>query len=196
MSKAKKWVGRIISVFLILVFAAGAYVFITVLTSGDKVPTVFGYSFLKVSTGSMEPTLKTGSIIIVKSTVADEVRAGDIICFYSRDPKISGIPNTHRVNEISEDDGRRIFITKGDANYVVDEYPVYGEDIVGVYVTEITSSTKIASIVQSRYFFFFVLLIPLCLVVFFEAMNVSKTIKDKKSIDKQDGADERKNNKE
>ncbi len=196
MRKAKKWLGRFLTLLLVLIFIVGAYVFIRVLTSGDKVPSVFGYSFLKVSSGSMEPTLKTGSVIVVKSTDADEVKAGDIICFYSRDPKISGIPNTHRVNDISVKDGERVFITKGDANPVVDDYPVYDEDIVGVYTRSLASTTKFASIVQSRYFFFFVLLIPLCLVVFLEAQNVSKAVKGKNNQVKRDGTDERTNDKE
>lgn len=157
---------------------------------------MFGYSLLKVSTGSMEPTLQTGSIIIVKATDADDIKTGDIICFYSRDPNIYGIPNTHRVNEITEDNGRRVFVTKGDANYEVDEYLVYDEDIVGAYVTDITASEKVASVIASRYFYFFVLLIPLCLVVFFEAMNVSKAVRDKKSMEEQGKADERKDNNE
>lgn len=32
----------------------------------DKITTIFGYSFLIVLTGSMEPEIETGSLIIVK----------------------------------------------------------------------------------------------------------------------------------
>lgn len=194
MRSFKKLLRKTASVLLLLVFAVGIYVFISVLTSGSKVPSIFGYSFLKVSSGSMEPELETGTVIIVKKIKADAVKEGDIICFYSRDPQIFGIPNTHRVSEIGEENGERVFITKGDANHIADEQPVHGEDIVGIYFSTVINSAKIASVIKSRQFYFFVLLIPLCLVVFFEALNVSKAVKARKTKNKQDEADERKDN--
>ena len=64
-----------------------------------RVPQIFGYSVVNIISGSMEDTIPEGSYILVQNVAPEEVKNGDIICFYSSDPSISGLPNTHRVVE-------------------------------------------------------------------------------------------------
>ena len=100
-----------------------------------KVPQVLGYSIVKIVSGSMEDTIPEDSYILVKATSPEKIKRDDIICFYSSDPAILGIPNTHRVvaDPIVTDTGIE-FVTRGDANALDDKYTAKGENLVGRYV--------------------------------------------------------------
>lgn len=100
-----------------------------------KVPNVLGYSVVKIVSGSMEDTIPEGSYILVKATSPEKIKRDDIICFYSSDPTILGIPNTHRVvaDPIVTETGIE-FVTRGDANSADDKYTAKGENLVGRYV--------------------------------------------------------------
>lgn len=73
----------------------------------------FGWNTHPVLSGSMEPTLKVGGIIVTRPVRVEDVQVGDIITFQRDSQRI-----THRVIEIVhlKDDSRRWFRTKGDAN--------------------------------------------------------------------------------
>lgn len=179
MKKAIAVMNRIFSALLVIILLFAGYVFVTVMRAGKgKVPSLFGYSFLQVATGSMEPTIPTGSLIIVKKTDPDAVKVGDVICFYSSDPMIEGIPNTHRVTGISTENGTTMFTTRGDAGTSDDPYPAHGDRLIGVYV-RYYSVGKLPQIMRSKVFFFFVLLVPLCIVISIEFLRV-KNLREKK----------------
>ncbi len=85
-----------------------------------------------VVSGSMEPTIKARSFIIVERVDPDEVEVGDVIMFRSDDPGIRGEFNTHEVIAISPD--RETFYTKGTNNVREDAYPPGADDIRARYV--------------------------------------------------------------
>ena len=186
MKEFKRILNKVLSVILALTLVFAGYVLVTVLrTEKGKVPAIFGYSFLQVATGSMEPTIPTGSIIVVKHVDAQTVQTGDVICFYSSDPAIEGVPNTHRVVDITKGDGQIAFTTMGDAIGVKDPYPVFADQLVGVYQRSL-SIGKFVDVLHSRYFFFFALLIPLCIVIFVELLRVKKIAEKKEESDAKD----------
>ena len=80
---------------------------------------VFGYSFFIVKTGSMEPNINMGELIIVKEN--KEYNLGDVITYYDGNVFI-----THRVIDKSEN----VYLTKGDMNNEYDEKVNYG-NIIG-----------------------------------------------------------------
>jgi signal peptidase len=75
-----------------------------------------------VLSGSMEPVLPTGSIAIMHKTPTSELRVGDVITF--REPAHQEILITHRIVSITDENGRRVYETKGDANGVKDPWEV------------------------------------------------------------------------
>ena len=124
MFKAVRTAARIILIALIIIlFAFNAYMFAARVAKGDKMPTVFGFGFASVGSGSMSDAVNEGDFIIIRSR--KEYFTGDIITFY-RD----GAYITHRI--ISYADGS--FRTKGDANDSADDFEVYEQDIVGKVV--------------------------------------------------------------
>jgi len=169
---------------LALLFLLGAVtmVFGLVARSEDKVTTLAGYGFLRVTTDSMSPGLPSGSMIITKNVDESTIKENDIICFYSRDPSIEGRPNTHRVITVTELDGRLAFITKGDNNENADSYPVFaGGEVIGLVVKSFSSANKVFAVLQSQYFFLFAIVLPLCFIIFLEARNVSKLSKERRA---------------
>ncbi len=103
-----------------------------------RVPSLFGYSVLNVVSGSMEEEISAGSYILVKACAPEDVKKGQIISFYSDDPTLSGLPNTHRVVEEPKKTEHGIeFVTRGDANPVADTVPARGDALIGVYVGEL-----------------------------------------------------------
>ena len=181
MKTVKKIFNTIVSLILVATFVLAGYTIFNVVkaNANREVPQVFGISLMKVATGSMEPTIPTNSLIVIKKTDPSEIKVGDVICFYSSDPKIEGLPNTHRVIEVENENGRYVFTTQGDASEIPDEYKVDGNRLVGRFVKSFQAE-KILKVMQSQYFFFFALLIPLCVVIFFEFLHVKKVIAQKK----------------
>lgn len=80
-----------------------------------------------VLSGSMEPEYPTGSVIYVKSADKDAMEVGDVITFYATGKTIA----THRIIEVVEEDGVRLYRTKGDANEIADGSAVEPKDIIG-----------------------------------------------------------------
>ena len=95
-------------------------------------PSVFGYSQFIIATGSMEPEISAGDMIIVKKTGDYEV--GDVITFFMDGSVIS---TTHRIIEIRVENGKTIYITKGDANNAPDP-GVPAENVVGEVVATLS----------------------------------------------------------
>lgn len=107
-----EWAG--LGVLAVVVFA------LLSLTVG---PLLFPYKALVVYSGSMEPTIPVGAVIIDTPIAAQEVKVGDVITFSRPDR-----PNelvTHRVVKIvNGPNGQREWTTKGDANAQPDGWVV------------------------------------------------------------------------
>lgn len=123
----KKVIGNIVSSLMFIILVVVLFNVVTSKVSG-KNPSIFGYEMKAVLSGSMEPGIKTGSIILIKQkSEGDQYKEGDVITFVTKENLLV----THRVEEVQEK-GRQ-FITKGDNNNGPDLEPVYLENIIGHY---------------------------------------------------------------
>lgn len=94
------------------------------------IPRLLGAHTMTVVSGSMKPALGIGDVVVVKPTDAESLQFGDIITFQlaSGRPEVA----THRIVGIGEDaNGKRSFVTKGDANNVADQDLVTAEQVRG-----------------------------------------------------------------
>ncbi len=101
-------------------------------------PTVFGYSWAVVISGSMEPTVGLDDLVI--SRRQESYSVGDIITFTS-----GSSLTTHRI--VGESDSG--FVTRGDANNTEDREPVKSEQIVGRVICTIPRVGLIISYLRS-----------------------------------------------
>lgn len=85
------------------------------------VPTLFGAEALIVTSGSMGDAAPIGSVAVTRMIDGRAVSVGDVITFrYPTSPTSI----THRVIEVTTQNGVPVFRTKGDANPAADPVPV------------------------------------------------------------------------
>ena len=127
-----------------------------------EVPRIGNYSVMHIISESMEPNIECGTYILIKRVPAEDVKKGDIICFYSTDPTIYGRPNTHRVVEEPYKEGDALyFTTKGDNNLIADEMPAQADHLIGVWVTNLTGFTAFLEFVTQNFVWVVGLLVAL-----------------------------------
>lgn len=97
------------------------------------VPKVFGYEPYGILSDSMEPHIKTGSVVYVKSCQPSEVETGDVITF--KTSVQNNAVATHRV--VLNDQNNAAFVTKGDHNEEADAIPVSYERLLGKVMVSI-----------------------------------------------------------
>lgn len=73
-----------------------------------------------IVSGSMEPAVPVGSLVLYETVAADELRSGDVISFER--PDGDHAITTHRIVAVEERDGTRVFQTKGDNNPIADPW--------------------------------------------------------------------------
>lgn len=104
----KKCISNIL-IILIIMFLLN--IFYSKFILKDSLIKVFGKAFVIVTTGSMEPEIETGELVIVSEE--NKYYKGDIITYEDEENFLV----THRIFSINE----KNFIAKGDANNVNDE---------------------------------------------------------------------------
>jgi signal peptidase I len=82
--------------------------------------TVTGLRPLVVKSGSMEPTIATGGMVLTREVTAAEIAVGDVVAVTRPDRTRV----THRVVEVTHKGATAELVLKGDANEDVDPVPV------------------------------------------------------------------------
>lgn len=142
--------------------------------SQQQVPQLFGYSTLRVVSGSMEPAYKVGSCVLVKQAEPSDLQPGDVISFYSSDPQLGGAPVTHRIAEVQQTDSGIQFVTKGDANLTPDNYPVESSQLIGRVIGRVAVFEWVTKLVSSPVSFLIVIILPLLAIMLWEIRNLVK----------------------
>ena len=120
----------------------------------------FGYRIFRVQTGSMIPKYQIGDVILVKEKDANNIKVGDDVTYLGEAASVKGLLITHRVIDIEEKDGKRIFHTKGIANNLEDP-SITGNQINGVVQTKLYVLTLICNLLVNKYIFYFCGIVPL-----------------------------------
>lgn len=127
--KVLKWVNHIVTGILVVVFIVfAAFVLLNKFSGGE--PSIFGYQLKTVLSGSMEPAIKTGSIIAVKpGGDMTRFKEGDIITFMDEERRLV----THRIIEVVQSGDQTMYRTKGDNNNAPDQNLVMSGNVVAEY---------------------------------------------------------------
>lgn len=127
MKRIKKVAVAIVYILLALILTYNIYNFVNIRILENDMTTIGGYSMLEVVSGSMEPNIHIGDMIII-DTEAREFNANDIVTFYDE----NGSFVTHRIISRTGD----MVITQGDNNDSPDP-EFHTSKIVGKYVFKI-----------------------------------------------------------
>lgn len=120
---------RTVAVRALALAVAGSVVLVIALTV--VLPRLGGGHAYTILTGSMEPSMPAGTVVVVRPTDAADIRTGDVITYQLK----SGEPTvvTHRVRSVGFDGNNELrFVTQGDSNDVADAVTVRPVQIKGV----------------------------------------------------------------
>jgi len=135
-----------ILITILLVFAVALCLYVTVQVMSHGYVNIGGFMMFRVVTGSMEPTIPTGALLITRAVDIETIQMEDIVCFRTQESAIWGKIVTHRVVGIFERDGGILLETKGDANLVADGYFVDRYNFVGKVVWHTGDGSVLANI--------------------------------------------------
>lgn len=93
------------------------------------VPSLLGGRALTVMSGSMEPAVGVGDVVIDSRVAPVDVRVGDIVTF--PDPEESSRLITHRVRQVRLADGVAHFVTKGDNTNATERWELPASGSIG-----------------------------------------------------------------
>lgn len=175
-SKYMKILFKIINILVYIIFIPIILYNVILITKAviykNEIPDFFGFKNFVIVSRSMEDTIMKGDAIWVKEVPEDEINAGDIISF-RKDGEII----THRiVREETDENGQKMYITKGDNNNIEDRGSISYQDIEGKYQFKLNGFGTFLEILESR--------TTLIILIFIMILNIlySRHIRQKKII--------------
>ena len=160
----------VLCVILIPILVINVTLIIKSYTNSDEVPKFGGYCPLIVLTGSMEPEIKSGDLIVCKQIDGEQVKVDDVIAFFDPASNNNSVL-THRVVEIVTEDGSLSFKTKGDANNAADSDLVPADNLVGIYQFKITGAGNVAMFMQTPAGLVVCVVVPLVLLIGYDVLR-------------------------
>ena len=143
-SRLASFIGIAICVLLAPILIMNLTIVVKSYINPDKVPDFFGIKPFIVITGSMEPEIFGGDLVITKTVDPATLEVGDIISFSDGNSVI-----THRIIEITEEDGQTAFVTKGDANNAADVNLATYSQVEGIYTLKVNKIGHLAMFMQT-----------------------------------------------
>ena len=169
--KVLKTLGQVV-LFVILIF----FILLNILSMNNK--SLFGFRIYRVISGSMQPALQIGDVIIIKK--ANNYAEKDIITY---DNGLTTI--THRIKSINGDE----IITEGDANDAPDK-PITKDRILGKYFFRISTFSVFSIMLTGKTIYLIMVLVLFAILLFairdrvtrnleYRRNNFKKVIKEK-----------------
>lgn len=169
----KRKINILIYIILIPILIYNISLIIQAVIKTSETPNFLGIKTYVIISGSMEPSLQIGDIVIVKKVVQNELKQGDIISYRQGQSVI-----THRIAEVIDKEGEVEYKTKGDNNNAEDSGIISYEMIEGKVVKHISQIGKIAIILQKKGTIIFIILILYIYILY------SSSIKKKRALRK------------
>ena len=149
---------------------------VALLLVGTRFPIPGNLQVYVVRSGSMEPSIPTGAVVVVRR--ATEYNENEVITFSNRG---EDIPTTHRIIKKEIISGRASYTTKGDANNAPDVEAVYSSRILGKVLFDIPYVGYAVAAARQPLGFFIIIVLPALFIIYDEGMNIWKELKHKKN---------------
>jgi signal peptidase len=154
----------------------GFIALVAILLIASTLPITGNFKVLTVLSGSMEPTIKTGAVVVIKPE--NNYNIGDIITFGSNTKTQS--PVTHRIHDIKVVEGNAVYITKGDANNASDIKEIQKKEIIGKVLFFVPYLGYIINFVKKPIGFTLIIMVPAVIIIYDEIRKIYGEIKKKK----------------
>ena len=171
--------GKVISILLyIIIIPIIIFNFTLIIKSfinPNETPDFFGLKSFVIVSKSMEPTIMTGDAILVKKVQQEELKINDIISFQDENSV-----NTHRIIEITQENGVTKYTTKGDNNKNPDKEKVTYDKIEGKYQFRINGFGKVTEILKNKVTLVILLIILVLVSIYQVRLAKRKLIRKEK----------------
>lgn len=144
----------------------GASGFAVVLGTFVVAPGFLGLSSFAILSGSMEPTLHVGDLVIDRRVEARDVRPGDIVTF--RDPDGGSRLLTHRIVRYRVHGDRAFIVTRGDANSGIESWTIPLGGTVGRVEFDVPKLGHVTTRIADRFGRVALVVVPAILLGLFE----------------------------
>ncbi len=171
--KVLKTLGQVV-LFVILIF----FILLNILSMNNK--SLFGFRIYRVISGSMQPALQIGDVIIIKK--ANNYAEKDIITY---DNGLTTI--THRIKSINGDE----IITEGDANDAPDK-PITKDRILGKYFFRISTFSVFSIMLTGKTIYLIMVLVLFAILLFAISDRVTKNLEYRRNNFKKENKEQKK----
>ena len=175
----------LIPLLILCIFFASSLI-ITKKTKG--IPMIAGYSLIKISSGSMRDYgFEIGDFAMIKQQKSiDDYKVGDYIAFFecvdsnvqnhfqanesglepTKDPRASRIIFHEIMSIVTDNNGKKWFITKGVNNKYNDVHPIYEDYVIGKYKENLAGLANFIKFLLSIKGALLVIVLPCSIIVF------------------------------
>ena len=137
------------------------------------IPLPGNYKLLVVQSGSMEPTIAVGSIVLTRPQ--EEYIPGDIVTF-APSPKEPNRFVTHRIAGFATDTFGLVYETKGDANKTVDPTTLAKENIFGKVLFIFPWVGTILHYIKTPLGFILAVIVPATIIIYEELKKIYEVL--------------------
>lgn len=162
---------KILSIIYKIFFAL--VIILVLLLIASKLPLPGNFQVLVVQSGSMEPAIKTGAIVVVKPV--SEYKVDDVVTY--RNGRRGTVPITHRIKEIKKNGTETKYVTKGDANDEIDITEVNARSVLGKVLFDIPFIGYAIAAAKKPMGFLFIIIVPALVIVYDELLKIFKEVK-------------------
>lgn len=176
--KALKITGNVLTVAVaILVVIMTVLTVFSMVFNRDGTASVFGVQAYVVQSDSMTPEFAAGDVIFSEEVNPEELVAGDIITFISRDSASYGQTITHCIREVTTYNGELAFITYGIATGVDDGTPAAASDVLGRYTFRIAGLGSFFEFLKSVPGYIVCILLPFLVIIGLQVANIVSAVR-------------------
>lgn len=176
--KALKITGNVLTVAVaILVVIMTVLTVFSMVFNRDGTASVFGVQAYVVQSDSMTPEFAAGDVIFSEEVNPEELVAGDIITFISRDSASYGQTITHCIREVTTHNGELAFITYGIATGVDDGTPAVASDVLGRYTFRIAGLGSFFEFLKSVPGYIVCILLPFLVIIGLQIANIVSAVR-------------------
>ncbi len=176
--KALKITGNVLTVAVaILVVIMTVLTVFSMVFNRDGTASVFGVQAYVVQSDSMTPEFAAGDVIFSEEVNPEELVAGDIITFISRDSASYGQTITHCIRKVTTHNGELAFITYGIATGVDDGTPAAASDVLGRYAFRIAGLGSFFEFLKSVPGYIVCILLPFLVIIGLQVANIVSAVR-------------------
>ncbi len=134
--------------------------------SNNKIA-IGGIRIFNVATESMVPKYEVGDVLLVKEVDTDSLKIDDDITYLGEEGSFANRVVTHRIVNIEEIDGEKIYHTKGIANDIEDP-TITADRIYGKVIYKCVLISLLTKLMNNMVALYVVIFIPVGILIFLQ----------------------------